>query len=168
MVKTKAGNHTGLIWTSCAEETSGPKLRYCGTSARNFLYFGTLDVACQNDFQQVMAAMAQRFGTMVSAEAVRGKMDALRQKSDQSLEDLSQEVRRLAYYVFADDPPARREAEAVRCFIKAISQKEIVTALVNATSLTTMAEALDLAIRTRDRHLAFLPKPKLLVRQVVS
>ena len=31
-----------------------------------------------------------------------------------------------------------------------------------------MAEALDLAIRTRDRHLAFLPKPKLLVRQVVS
>ncbi len=38
-------------------------------------------------------------------------MDALRQKSDQSLEDLSQEVRRLTYYVFADDPPARREAE---------------------------------------------------------
>ena len=31
-----------------------------------------------------------------------------------------------------------------------------------------MAEALDLAIRTRDRHLAFLPKPKVLVRQMVS
>jgi hypothetical protein len=74
----------------------------------------------------------------------------------------------LSYYVYADDPPARREAEAVRCFIKATTQKEVITALVNASDLTTMKEALDLAIRTRDRHMAFLPKPKLLVRQLVS
>ncbi len=54
--------------------------------------------------------MAQRFGTMVSDEAVRGKMDALRQKSDQSQEDLSQEVQRLTYYVFADDERLRQFA----------------------------------------------------------
>ena len=40
-------------------------------------------------------------------------------------------------------------------------------ALLNAPDLSTMKEALDLAIRTRDRHNAFLPKPKLLVRQAV-
>ena len=88
-----------VLWHFCSE-LSGAAIEY----------FGTLDVACQNDFQQVMAAMAQRFGTMVSTEAVRGKMDAMRQKSDQSLEDLSEEVRRLTYYVFADDERLRQFA----------------------------------------------------------
>ena len=112
--------------------------------------------------------MAQRFGSMVSIEAVRGKMDAIRQKADQTLEDLSQEIRSMAYFVYASDPSVRKESEAVRCFIKAVAQKEVADSLIAHSELDTMAKALQLAILTRDRHAAFRPKVKLLVRRTVQ
>jgi hypothetical protein len=66
----------------------------------------------------------------------------------------------LAFAVYAGDATDRREAEAVRCFMRALSSKDIVQALIQASPIATMTEATDLAIKARELGQAFLQKQK--------
>jgi hypothetical protein len=106
-----------------------------------------------------MPTMAQRFGSMVNLEAARSHLGVLWQKDDQSIKDLLTQARTLAFAVYTEDARERREAEAVRCFMRALSSKDIVQALIQASPIATMTEATDLAIKARELGQAFLQKP---------
>ena len=121
-------------------------------------YYSSLAAAEKESLPRVMASMTQRFGTLGSKESARSKLESVHQRTDQTIEDLSQEVRRLAYRAYADSPAEVREAEAVRRFTKAIASKDIVQALINAPEVPTMEKATEMAIRAREMGVAFLGK----------
>ena len=140
------------LWHFCSE-LSGVALEY----------YSSLGLIERESYEKVMAAMAQRFGSMINLEAVsrvRSRLEGLRQKADQTIEDLSTQARTLAFAVYAGDATERREAEAVRCFMRALSSKDIVQALIQASPIATMTEATDLAIKARELGQAFLQKQK--------
>ena len=130
-------------------------------------FFSSLDIGTQSTYHRVRFAMAQRFGSMANQEATRHELENLRQKPDQTLQDLGQQVRRLAYNVYADDLPARREKEAIRSFMKAITSQEVVRALVNAPSNGSMTQAIEVAVRAQEMGKAFLSKPRAAVVRMV-
>jgi hypothetical protein len=123
-------------------------------------FYSSLDAGERDDYEQVMTAMAQRFGTMVNHEAVRSRLEGMRQKPNQTLEDLATQVRQLAYAVYVNDTQERRELEAIRCFMRAVRPEDIVQALIQASPISSMAVALRIAVRAREMGSAFLPKSK--------
>jgi hypothetical protein len=136
-------------------------IHFCSELSETALeFYGSLDWQTQQTFNGVKCAMAQRFGTMSNVEATRHQLENLRQRPDQSLQDLGQQVRRLAYNVYADDLPSRREKEAVRSFMKAISSQEVIRALVGGQQLGSMTQAIELAVRAQEMNKAFLGRPK--------
>ena len=94
-------------------------------------YYGSLDNEDRVDYVRLLKAMGQRFGTMTNQEAVRSQLDNIQQKAGQSLQDLGQKVRGLAYAVYVSDTTERRERESVHAFMCAISSREVVQALVH-------------------------------------
>ena len=136
-------------------------IHFCSELSSSALeFYGSLDWPTQQTFDGVKTAMAQRFGSMTSTESTRHQLENLRQRPDQSLQDLGQQVRRLAYHVYADDLPARREQEAVRSFMKAISSQEVIRALVGGQLIGSMSQAIELAVRAQEMNKAFLGRPK--------
>ena len=125
------------------------------------LFFGSLAPAESEDCVVVLASMDQRFGTMQNLESVRDRLEGVKQKPDQSLEDLSQEVRRLAYRAYAAYPVEMREKEAVRKFMRAIASTEITRALIQRSPISSMRRATEIAVDTREMGVAFIGKPRL-------
>lgn len=123
-------------------------------------FYSSLDAEERDDYTRVMTAMAQRFGTMVDQEAVRSRLEGMRQKPNQTLEDLATQVRQLAYAVYVNDTQERRENEAIRCFMRAVRPEDIVQALIQASPISSMAVALRIAVRAREMGSAFLNKAK--------
>jgi hypothetical protein len=121
-------------------------------------FYCSLSPGDRDDYGTVMTAMAQRFGTMVNAEAVRTKLETRKQKPNETLEQLATDIRMLAYKVYATDTFERREAETVRCFMKAVRDEHIVQALIQAHPVLSMSEALAIAVKARELTGAFLPK----------
>ena len=153
--------HLEIVRRCNAWDETTTLLHFCSELSGGALeYFSSLGLDERESYDRVMAAMAQRFGSMVNLEAVRGRLEGLRQKADQSIEDLSTQARTLAFAVYAGDVPERREAEAVRCFMRGLSSKDIVQALIQASPIATMTEATDLAIKARELGQAFLQKTK--------
>ena len=150
--RCNAWDEPTTLWHFCSE-LSGVALEY----------YSSLGLIERESYEKVMAAMAQRFGSMINLEAVsrvRSRLEGLRQKADQTIEDLSTQARTLAFAVYAGDATERREAEAVRCFMRALSSKDIVQALIQASPIATMTEATYLAIKARELGQAFLQKQK--------
>ena len=123
-------------------------------------YFSSLPTRDSGDFTKVMEVMNQRFATLANPQAVRGRLEKLRQKTDQSIEDLAQEVRNLVSVVYQDYPWEQREREAVHAFMRAVVSKEIVQALIQAGPVTSMEQALLVALSVRDLGQVYLNKPK--------
>ena len=121
-------------------------------------FYCSLSPSDRDDYSTVMTSMAQRFGTMVNAEAVRSKLENRRQKPSETLEQLATDIRMLAYKVYSTDTFERREAETVRCFMKAVRDEHIVQALIQAHPVLSMSEALVIAVKARELTGAFLPK----------
>ena len=110
---------------------------------------------------KVAAAMSQRFGTMTSSESVRSRLEGYKQKTEQSIEDVSQAIRSLAYSAFSGYPQETRESEAVRYFMKALSSREVVQALIQASPpIKTMERATEMAIQAREMAQSFLGRTK--------
>ena len=68
-------------------------------------YYVDLPENVRNDHEALQAAMARRFGRHGSLEKVRNQLQKLKQKPDQSLEDLTQEVRSLTYATDGQNRP---------------------------------------------------------------
>ena len=126
-------------------------------------YYSTLGPETKDSYEGVMTSMSQRFGTLANQHAVRSRLDNLRQKPEQTIEDVSQEVRSLAYAAFAKYPPEMREAEAVRSFMKALTSKDVVQALIQSSPISTMEKATEIAIQAREMGTAFLGRAKAVV-----
>ena len=103
---------------------------------------------------------SSRFATLANPQAVHGRLEKLRQKTDQTIEDLAQEVRNLVSVIYQDYPWEQREREAVHAFMRAVVSKEIVQALIQAGPVTTMEQALLVALSVRDLGQVYLNKPK--------
>ena len=129
-------------------------------SADALEFFGSLDVAERDDHDKVMAAMSQRFGTMMNTEAVRGRLESRRQRPQETVEELAADIRTMAYSVYANDTPQRRESEAVRCLMKAIDNEGIVYALIQASPVDSMSRAVEVAVKAREMAQSFLGKPR--------
>jgi hypothetical protein len=127
-------------------------------------FFSSLDSDERQDYDCVMAAMTQRFGTLVNIEAVRARLENTRQKPTQSLEELASQIRKLAYTVYAKDPPERREKEAVRAFMMSVTSQYVIQALIQAGAIATMTEALRIATRAQEMGTAFLRSSRPVVR----
>ena len=144
---------------SFAAELSGPALDYYSSLPER-------DVA---EFGKVMEVMSQRFSTLANPRAVRGRLEKLRQGADQSIEDLAQEVRNLVSAVYQDYPWEQQEREAVHAFMRAVTSKDVVQALIQSGPVTTMEQALTVSLAVRDLGQVYLGKPKLgAVRRVVG
>ena len=148
------------LWNFCAE-LSGVALEF----------YGTLSLEERDSYPLVISSMGQRFGTMVNLEAVRSRLEALQQKTGQSLASLGQQVRNLAYAVYADDTIERREKEAIRCFMHAITATDVRQALVNACPIATFSQAIDLAVKASELGKAYMtrkPAPMRLAQAVTE
>ncbi|MDY6816943.1 MAG: hypothetical protein SV598_14025, partial [Pseudomonadota bacterium] len=122
-----------------------------GLNGEALSFYGSLDTAEQASLERVLEAMNRRFGTMVSEDAVRSRLEKRTQKAGESLEQLAEDIRTLAYKVYQHDTPARREKEAVHWFMKAITDKQVVQAMtMSAFPLTDMARALEIAVKARE------------------
>ena len=122
-------------------------------------YFSSLPRRDTEEFGRVMEVMGQRFSTLANPRAVRGRLEKLRQKADQSIEDLAQEVRNLVTAVYHDYPWEQQEQEAVHAFMRAVASKEVVQALIQAGPVTTMEQALTVALSVRDLGQVYLNSP---------
>jgi hypothetical protein len=81
-------------------------MHFCSELSDTALEFvSSLDTHTQQMYNGVRFTMAQRFGSMANQEATRHELENLRQRPAQSLQDLGQQVRRMAYNVYADDLP---------------------------------------------------------------
>ena len=63
-----------------------------GLSGEALEFYCSLSSADRRDYSSVMTAMAQRFGTMVNAEAVRSRLETRKQKPNETLEQLATDV----------------------------------------------------------------------------
>ena len=64
-------------------------------------YYVDLPETIRGDHDRLCQALVRRFGCHRSLEKVRNQLSRLKQKPDQSFEDLAQEVRRLAIALYA-------------------------------------------------------------------
>ena len=128
-------------------------------------FYCTLSSEEREDLHRVLLSMERRFGTMVNVEAVRSKLEAMRQKPGQSIQDLAQHTRALAFKVYANDTIQRREQEAIRCFMRALSSGGVRQALITAHPIATFSNAIDLATQASELLQAYSAKP-VSVRQV--
>ena len=60
-----------------------------GLSGEALSFYGSLDLGEQQSYHRVMDAMLRRFGTMVSEDAVRSRLEKRAQKAGESLEQLA-------------------------------------------------------------------------------
>ena len=103
-------------------------------------FFSDLPEEHIEDYEYVTQALKERFAKMGSAEEARRKLDLLRQKPDQSLQDLAQNVRALAHAGYSTIPLEAREEHAVRHFLRAIADKNLSIAVATKEP-ATMTEA---------------------------
>jgi len=107
--------HIELVRAANQWDESTALLHFCTELSGVALeYYRSLDHYERAQYFRLMGLMRQRFGTMTNLEAVRGQLEMLRQKPEHTLQDLGQQVRHLAYAVYAEDPATNREMEAVR------------------------------------------------------
>lgn len=64
-----------------------------------------------------------------------------------TLEQLATDIRMLAYKVYGSDTFQRREAEEVKCFIKAVKNEHIVQALIQVHPVLSMVNVLKIVVR---------------------
>ena len=72
-------------------------------------YYVDLPESVHPDHEALQAAMVRHFGRHRSLEKVRNQL----QKPNQSLEDLTQEVRSLTYALMAKTAPAYQQTESI-------------------------------------------------------
>ena len=66
----------------------------------------------------------------------------------------------LAYAAFSSYSPEMREAEAIRSFMKALTSRDVVQAIIQSFPIPMMEKATEIAIRARERGMAFLGRAK--------
>ena len=117
-------------------------------------YYVDLPENVRNDHEALQAAMARRFGRHRSLEKVRNQLQKLKQKPDQSLEDLAQEVRSLTYALMAKTDPAYQQTECIRYFIGALRDETLAlhlrTLYLSADDTLTMEKVLEQAIALKE------------------
>ena len=123
-------------------------------------FYGSLEIAERDDYGKVMASMSQRFGTMVNVEAVRSRLESRKQRTHETVEELAADIRTMAYSVYANDTPSRREEEAVRCFMKALADDNLVYALIQASPIPSMAQAMTVAVQAREMAQCYMGKSR--------
>ncbi len=87
---------------------------------------------------------------MKSLEKARNQLEVIRQRPNQSLEDLCQEVKTLAYAVYANSDVATQESECKRAFIRALKDSNLSYQLGGREELTTMEKMLAKAVQLRE------------------
>ena len=85
-------------------------------------------------------------------------MEKLWQGADQSIEDLAQEVLNLVLAVYQDYPWEQQEREAVHAFMRAVTSKDVVQALIQAGPVTTMEQALTVSLAVKDLRQVYLSR----------
>ena len=117
-------------------------------------YYVDLPEGVRNDHETLQAAMARRFGRHRSLEKVRNQLQKLKQKPDQSLEDLAQEVRSLTYALMAKTDPAYQQSECICYFIGAFKDETLALHLhalnLGADDALTMEKVLEQAIALKE------------------
>ena len=117
-------------------------------------YYVDLPENVCNDHEALQAAMARRFGRHRSLEKVRNQLQKLKQKPDQSLEDLAQEVRSLTYALMAKTDPAYQQSECICYFIGARKDETLALHLralnLSADDALTMEKVLEQAIALKE------------------
>ena len=117
-------------------------------------YYADLPKSVRGDHQALVAAMARRFGRHRSLEQVRAKLQRLRQRSDQSLEDLAQEVRALSYALLAKVDPDFQKEECIRYFMGAIRDEYLASHLrtlyLAGDSSLSMEEVVEKAVALKE------------------
>ena len=117
-------------------------------------YYVDLPEGVRNDHKALQAAMARRFGRHRSLEKVCNQLQKLKQKPDQSLEDLAQEVRSLTYALMAKTDPAYQQSECIRYFIGALKDETLALHLralkLGADDALSMEKVLEQAIALKE------------------
>lgn len=130
-------------------------------------YYVTLPEDRREDLAFVLAAFARRFAAVQSCSAARLQLERLQQKSDQTLEDLAQEVRRLAQAAFPTHGSEALDAECVRAFLHAVGDKQLAVT-VAASTPKNITKALEQATEYHDASQYFGPNKPKDVCQVLS
>ena len=113
-------------------------------------FYHTLPVEHQRDYTEVMDAMAKRFAAVHSATTARYKLEQLRQKKNQTLEELAQEAHQLSHAAYdVLRSPDHVEREGVRAFLRALHDTKLADNLVTK-DIATLRDALDTANKYKD------------------
>ena len=129
-------------------------------------FYATLPKDKWEDYDFVVENMARRFPEIQSASAARLRLEKLQQKSDQTLENLAQEVNTLGYAAFPSSAPEWVETECVRAFLRSVADKQMAVT-VAAGEHKRMCDVLQAAIKYHDASQDFGPGKPRTVRQVL-
>ena len=94
-------------------------------------YYTTLPEKEAENYPVVLEALATRFAAVHSASTARYQLEKIQQKKDQTLEDLAEEIHKLAHAAYdANHHQTHVEQEGVRAFLRAVSDAKLADALL--------------------------------------
>lgn len=127
-------------------------LAHLGTSltGRAMEYYIGLPREVRKNQEKLMQSMARQFGRVKSLEKARHQLDNMKQKADQTIEGLAQEIRNLGYAVYSKADRATQESECIRSFLKALRDDRLAMQLGAQSELDTLEKVLTKAVALRE------------------
>ena len=106
-------------------------------------------------YDELAARLRQRYGSAEQREKFRHELRARRRKRDENLQELAQDVERLAALAYPDDPQATRDRLGVEAFIEALNDPELICKIrerepASLQSALSTATKLEILHRVRD------------------
>ena len=104
-------------------------------------------------FDELVARLRQRYGSKEQHEKFRHELRARRRKRDENLQELAQDIERLAALAYPDDPQATRDRFGIEAFIEAIGDPELICK-IREREPPTIQCALSVAMKLEILHRA--------------
>jgi hypothetical protein len=115
-------------------------------------------------YEELVSRLRQRYGSTEQREKFRHELRVRRRKRDENLQEMAQDIERLAALAYPDDPQTTRDRLGVEAFIEALNDPELICKIrerkpASLQSALSTAMKLEILHRVRDAAVGRSARP---------
>jgi predicted aspartyl protease/transposase InsO family protein len=104
-------------------------------------------------YEELVSRLRQRYGSTEQREKFRHELRARRRKRDENLQEMAQDIERLAALAYPDDPQTTRDRLGIEAFIEALNDPELICK-IREREPSSLQSALSTAMKLEILHRA--------------